>query len=138
MVLVCNPSFLGGWDQEDCCLRPTCENSLWDPHPQNHQSKMDWWCGSCSKVTGLQALSPEFKPHSHQEKKKRRTKERQWEYWLNVFTFLVRWWIMYSTLHKNKCVPWLCLVLCYILSIQMVPNSWRFNLRNVDLTNLQM
>jgi hypothetical protein len=32
---------------------------------------MDWRCGSSGKVTGLQVLSPEFKPHFHQEKKKK-------------------------------------------------------------------
>jgi hypothetical protein len=36
-----NPSYLGGWDQEDCSSRPKWGNSSWDSHLQNNQSKMD-------------------------------------------------------------------------------------------------
>jgi hypothetical protein len=31
---------------------------------------MDWKCGSSSRVPTLQMQSPEFKPQSHQKKKK--------------------------------------------------------------------
>jgi hypothetical protein len=27
----CNPSYLGGWDPEDCGSRPVWTNSVWDP-----------------------------------------------------------------------------------------------------------
>jgi hypothetical protein len=36
----CNPSYLGGWDQENRGLRPAQENSS-QPHLQNDPSKMD-------------------------------------------------------------------------------------------------
>jgi hypothetical protein len=36
----CNPSFLRGWDWENCSLRPMWANSL-RPHLQNNQRKMD-------------------------------------------------------------------------------------------------
>jgi hypothetical protein len=39
-------------------------------HLQNKQSKMEWRCGSSSKVSALQSQSPEFKPQSHQKKKR--------------------------------------------------------------------
>jgi hypothetical protein len=45
----CNPSYLGGWDWEDCSSRPAQANSLRDPHLQNNQTKMDWRYGSSSK-----------------------------------------------------------------------------------------
>jgi hypothetical protein len=32
---------------------------------------MDWRCGSSDKVAALQVQSTEFKPHSHQKKKKK-------------------------------------------------------------------
>jgi hypothetical protein len=44
---------------------------------------MEWRCDSRGRVAGLQAWSPEFKPHSHQKKKKtqpaNQTKERDEE-----------------------------------------------------------
>jgi hypothetical protein len=42
----CNPHYSGGKDQEDCGSKTAQENSLWEPHLQNNQSKMDWGCGS--------------------------------------------------------------------------------------------
>jgi hypothetical protein len=55
----CNPSYLGGWDQEDCGSRP-----VWaKPHLQNNQSKMNWRYGG--RIPALQARSPEFKPQLH-------------------------------------------------------------------------
>jgi hypothetical protein len=58
---ICNSSFLGGWDQKDCGLRPASTNSLWEPHLQNKQSKMDWRCGSSGKSPTLQVQTPELK-----------------------------------------------------------------------------
>jgi hypothetical protein len=43
----CNPSYLGGWDREDCSLRPA--NSSEDPHFQNNQSKISWRFGLKTK-----------------------------------------------------------------------------------------
>jgi hypothetical protein len=42
MVHAYNPSYFGGWDQEDRSSRLAQTNSLWDFHLQNNQSKMDW------------------------------------------------------------------------------------------------
>jgi hypothetical protein len=42
------------------------------PNLQNNQSKMDWRCGSSDRIPALQAQSPEFKPQSHQKKRKKR------------------------------------------------------------------
>jgi hypothetical protein len=38
----CNPSYLGGWDQEDWGLRQAWINGFWDYLNQN---RMDWRCG---------------------------------------------------------------------------------------------
>jgi hypothetical protein len=67
---------LGGWDQEDFDLRPAWAN-LWNPSPnlQNNQNKMDWRCGSSSRLPGLQVWSPQFKSQSHQNKQ---TKTLKW------------------------------------------------------------
>jgi hypothetical protein len=35
------------------------------------RAKLDWGSGLSSKVSALQALSPEFKPQSYQKKKKK-------------------------------------------------------------------
>jgi hypothetical protein len=43
----CNPSYLGGCDQ-DCGSKPALENSSEDPHLQNNQSKME----SVAQVVG--------------------------------------------------------------------------------------
>jgi hypothetical protein len=39
-------------------------------HLQNNQSKTDWRCGSHCRGSALKAQSPDFKPQSHQKKKK--------------------------------------------------------------------
>jgi hypothetical protein len=39
-------------------------------HFQNNQSNMDWRYGSSGNLSSLQDQSPEFKPQSHQKKKK--------------------------------------------------------------------
>jgi hypothetical protein len=48
----CNPSYLGGWDQEDQDLRPA-RAEFTRPHLQNNQSKMDWRCDSSGSVPAL-------------------------------------------------------------------------------------
>jgi hypothetical protein len=58
----CNPSYLGGWDQEDHGLNPAEENSSLNPISKNHQSKIEWRCGSRNKAPALQEWGPEFKP----------------------------------------------------------------------------
>jgi hypothetical protein len=65
MTHICNPSYLGDWDQEDNGSRLAWANSSWDPHLQNNQSEMDWRCGSIDRVSALQ-----FKLQSHQKTKK--------------------------------------------------------------------
>jgi hypothetical protein len=39
---VCNPSYLGGWAQENPGSRSVWASSLWDSHLQNNQGKTDW------------------------------------------------------------------------------------------------
>jgi hypothetical protein len=36
-------------------------------------AKIDWRCGSNSRVPAVQVQSPEFKPQSHKKEKKERT-----------------------------------------------------------------
>jgi hypothetical protein len=46
---VCNPSYSGGRDQEDCGLKPAQENSSRDPILKIPNTKKGWWSGSrCS------------------------------------------------------------------------------------------
>jgi hypothetical protein len=44
---------------------PALANSLWDPHLQNNQTKMDWRCGLGGRGPTLQMQSPGFKPQFH-------------------------------------------------------------------------
>jgi hypothetical protein len=46
----CNPSYLGGRDQEDHSSKPAWANSSQDPILKKHITKKGWWSG------------PEFKP----------------------------------------------------------------------------
>jgi hypothetical protein len=71
VTYTCNPSYLGGWDQKDHSLRQAWANSSQDPHLQNNQSKMDWRCGSSSRVPALQAKF-------HQKKKKKKVREKRY------------------------------------------------------------
>jgi hypothetical protein len=61
----CNPGYLGGRKWEDTDLRLAQANSLWDPHLQNNQSKMDWKYSSSGTVPALQGQSLKIKPQSH-------------------------------------------------------------------------
>jgi hypothetical protein len=99
-----NPSYLGGWDQEDLVLRPAYANSLQDyiskisrtgsvvEHlhgihealnsvPSNTKLKnRTKWTGGVVQVqiaTALQAWSPKFKPPSNQKKEERKEKEER-------------------------------------------------------------
>jgi hypothetical protein len=58
----CNPSYLGGWAQEDNSSRPAWLNNSQDPHLQNNLSKMGWRYGSHGRVPALLVWSSEFKP----------------------------------------------------------------------------
>jgi hypothetical protein len=52
---ICNLSYLVGWDGEDCGLRPAWANSSQDSIFKITRTKMDWRCGSSSRVPALQA-----------------------------------------------------------------------------------
>jgi hypothetical protein len=71
MAHSCNPSYLGGWDQEDWDLRPAQANSSQDPIATITRAKMNWRCGSSSNAPALQARSTGFKPQSYHQKKKK-------------------------------------------------------------------
>jgi hypothetical protein len=63
----CNPSYLGGWDWEDQCLRPTEANSSHDPISKITRAK---WSRSVTKVVGYllckqKALSSNPSPINH-------------------------------------------------------------------------
>jgi hypothetical protein len=47
----CNPSYLGGWDWEDCNLRPTRTNSWWEPISRITRAK--WTAGVAQAVEHL-------------------------------------------------------------------------------------
>jgi hypothetical protein len=46
----CNPSYLGGRDQEDRGLKPAWANSLRNPILKIPNTKQGWWSGSSGKV----------------------------------------------------------------------------------------
>jgi hypothetical protein len=67
------PVIIATWEAEIRkvhSLRPAQAKSSQDPISKNNQSKMDWRYGSGSRVHALQMQSLEFKPHTHQKKKK--------------------------------------------------------------------
>jgi hypothetical protein len=70
----CNPSYSGGRDQEDQGLRPTRANNSQDPICKITRAKMDWRCGSSSRLPALQERSLEFKTQFHKKKKKKKKK----------------------------------------------------------------
>jgi hypothetical protein len=87
-----NPTHLKDWDQEDHGSRPAQANSLWEPHLQNSQTKMNWRCGSSSGTPALQVQSTEFKPQSHQKGKTKisvKRIKRQTIEWKKIFT--IQW-----------------------------------------------
>jgi hypothetical protein len=57
-------------------MRLAPEKQFLGPHLQNNQRKMDWRCGSSNRIPALHVQSTEFKPQSHQKKKKGK-KEKQ-------------------------------------------------------------
>jgi hypothetical protein len=60
----CNPSYLGGRDQEDCGSRASPGKYFQRPHLQNNQSKVDWSCGSSGRglLCKLEGLSSNSNP----------------------------------------------------------------------------
>jgi hypothetical protein len=62
MAHTCNPSYLGGREQEDHGSRLVQENSSQDPVSKKNQNQLDWRCGSSDRVSALQAQSPKFNP----------------------------------------------------------------------------
>jgi hypothetical protein len=55
---------------EGSWFKATPGKGFTSPYLQDNQSKMDWRFGS-SRVTALQAQSPEFKPQSHKKGRKK-------------------------------------------------------------------
>jgi hypothetical protein len=45
---ICNPSYLGGRDQEDCNLKPVLGKYFTRPYLEKTITKKDWWTGSRS------------------------------------------------------------------------------------------
>jgi hypothetical protein len=43
---ICNPSYSGGRDQEDHCLKPAWGNSSQDPISKKPIIKKGWWSGA--------------------------------------------------------------------------------------------
>jgi hypothetical protein len=66
----CNPSYLGGWDQEDHSSRPSPENSSQDSISRITR-ETDWRCGSKDRAPALQSCSPESNLQSYQKKRMR-------------------------------------------------------------------
>jgi hypothetical protein len=64
MAHACNPSYLGGREQEDCSLKPALANSSQDPISKNPSQK---WAGGVAQGVG---------PKHHKKKKKK--KSRNW------------------------------------------------------------
>jgi hypothetical protein len=77
---MCNPSYLGGWDQEDLGFKANQGKQFKrSPHLQNNQSKMDLRWDSSDRVPALQVWSPEFKPNPTKKKKKSGTSKEKSE-----------------------------------------------------------
>jgi hypothetical protein len=83
----CNPSCLGGWDQEDPVWRPTWANSSWDPHLQNNQTR-----GVAQAVELLlckcEALSSNPSPTKKKRKEKRFYHLQIAAFWLRPLSFI--------------------------------------------------
>jgi hypothetical protein len=58
----CNPSYLGGRDQEDHGSKPAQANSLQDPTSKKNPSQK--WAGGVTRGVG-----PEFKPQCHKRER---------------------------------------------------------------------
>jgi hypothetical protein len=72
----CNPSDLGGRDQEDHGLKPAWANSLRDPISKIPITKR---AGGVAQGEG-----PEFKPQYHEKKKKERKKRKKKKHYVNA------------------------------------------------------
>jgi hypothetical protein len=70
---VCNPSYSGGRDQEDCGSKPVWANSSTGPYLEKKPFTKKRVCGVA------QGVGREFKPQYHKKKKKKRKKERKKE-----------------------------------------------------------
>jgi hypothetical protein len=75
------PAILATWEDE--IRRIVVQGQLGQivhetpPHLQNNQSKMDWRCGSSSRVPALPAQSPEVKPSSVLLSPKKRERKKK-------------------------------------------------------------
>jgi hypothetical protein len=76
------------WDSPPSSVGYAWENGLWDPHLQNNQNKMDWRCGSSSRVPIYKLKDLSSKPHP--PPKKMATLSKIYLYHLNkIDTWLV-------------------------------------------------
>jgi hypothetical protein len=69
VVHIYNPSYLGGWDQENSGLRPAWANRLWDPSPISKITREKWTGVVAYLLCECEVLS--LKPNSTKEKKKK-------------------------------------------------------------------
>jgi hypothetical protein len=56
-----NPSYSGGRDQEDLCLKPLWANSFGDPISKIPNNKKELQSGSSGRAPVLYAWNPEFR-----------------------------------------------------------------------------
>jgi hypothetical protein len=93
MAYLCNPSYLEGWAGRIEVWGQLRQIILETPHLQNNQSKMDWRCGSSSRVPALQVWSPEFKLQFHNQKKVSKI-------WTQIYVVDIN----YSTIYNRKTI----------------------------------
>jgi hypothetical protein len=66
---VCNPSYLGGWDWEDCSSRPAQANTSQDHISKKNQSKEIGGVAQAAERLLCKFKSPQFKLQSYQKEK---------------------------------------------------------------------
>jgi hypothetical protein len=104
----CNPSYLGGWNQEDLYLRPFQANSLWDPHLEITRAKwLEVWFSS--RMPFRQPLKLKFKPQSHTQREVNNASisyvsiDRWISKWNIFFFFFFLWyWCLNSGFHIKQ------------------------------------
>jgi hypothetical protein len=96
----CNPSYLGGWDWEDCNSRSARQIVHKILSPKIEKAKWTGGVAQVIRVPGLQVGGPKFKPWSHRRRKEGRRKDKE--------TLLVRWF------DKSLGQPDSCFLLCFV------------------------
>jgi hypothetical protein len=81
---------------------------------------MDWRCGSRGRVTDLQVWRPEFKPLSHQKKKKKIMGMENWN--------LTKPQAWMRTLDQSLMVPWVFIVFVISPFVFLILLIWVFSL----------